>query len=173
MSRKDLTRYNLMAVGAVVAPLVLVGLGSHVIGTGPGLTLALGENPDAGPAAVEAGLKARTLSPRQKLAMDRASALSGAAVSATPFRPEPVAEAPAEVESPAPVEVPKPVSKPEVAVKMIMRGSDGAARALIGGKMRSVGDEIGDGWTIDSIDAAARTVTFTSADGQTYTINLK
>lgn len=180
MSRKDLTRYNLLAVGAIAAPMLLVGLGPNVIGAGPGLSLALGHKPGDG--GTDAAITKHTVNePKRQLAMNRVAALRGGAIAATPFRPEPVAVKPVVEAAPAePAAEPAPLAKPDVVVKMIMRGGAGAggsggsaARALIGGKICTEGDGVGDGWTIQSIDAEARSVTFASSDGQTYTVNLK
>lgn len=177
MSRKDLTRYNLLAVGAIAAPMLLVGLGPSVIGAGPGLSMALGHKAGETEGLESAALKNAPISPKRKMAMDRVAALRGGAVAATPFRPEPAAAKPVVETAPAePVAEPAPMAKPDVVVKMIMRGggaSGPAARALIGGKICSEGDSVGEGWTIQSIDAEARSVTFASSDGQTYTVNLK
>lgn len=176
MSRKDLTRYNLLAVGAIAAPMLLVGLGPNVIGAGPGLSLALGHKPGDG--GTDTGLAKHAVNePKRQMAMNRVAALRGGAIAATPFRPEPVAVKPVVETAPAePVAEPAPLARPDVVVKMIMRGGgtgSAAARALIGGKICTEGDGVGDGWTIQSIDAEARSVTFASSDGQSYTVNLK
>jgi hypothetical protein len=175
MSRKDMTRYNLLALGATVAPVLLVGLGSTLIGTGPSLTLA--SSPAAIDAPGAAAAAARPIGPKERLALDRVAAVRAGEIGVSPFRPEPLAAAPV-VEAapePAPAPAPQAIARPDVVVKMIVRTGtgEGAERALIAGKMRAAGDRVSDGWAIESIDAKARSVTFVSDDGQRYTVNLK
>lgn len=173
MSRKDMKRYNLMALAATVAPMLLVGLGSTLIGSGPSLTMASSRASEA--ATIGASMSGRPTSPKERLALDRVAALRAAEIGATPFRPEPQSAEPVVEEAPAPAAAPVAMAKPDVVVKMIVRTGtgEGAERALIGGKMRAAGDRVSDGWAIESIDATSRSVTFVSDDGQRYTVNLK
>ncbi|MFM9957168.1 MAG: hypothetical protein ACKVZJ_03765 [Phycisphaerales bacterium] len=167
MSRAELTRWNLIAAGCAVAPLVLVSAVPSLMGTGPRLSIG------ASPAAVENAPNVGTprATPDQLAALERVRALRTASVGESPFRPAPApVEAPEPAPTPEPVPAPALMAPPELTIRGVMRQADGSVRALIGGKLKGVGDEVAPGWTISAIDAGARSVTLTSSDGQTHTI---
>lgn len=171
MSRSDFAKFNLLAMAATCAPLLLVGLGPTLLGSGPRLSMAAGveDAQDAGGPA-----PARRLNDRERSALARAEkGLSGGEI-VSPFRPVPVAETPdARPEKPAAPVLAAGLAQPEVSLRMIVRRSDGVSQALIGGKMLVAGDEVADGWTIETVDGDTRAVTFVSRDGQRFTVNLK
>lgn len=176
MSRKDLSRWNMLAVAAAAAPLAVVEL-THVVldEAGPRLTSAA-PNPDAD--ATPSIAPAKPTSSQQRAAA-RAAQLASTLPESSPFRPAPPAPptepprvTPPEPEAPAP-HAPEPTMMPEVSVRMIVRQPGGGAKALINGKVRGAGDRIADGWTIASVDADARSVTFRADDGSEYVVTLK
>ncbi len=174
MSRKDLFKWNLGAVVAAFAPLLVVELTHEVLSqTGPRLTMASSPQADAA-ASPETGPRPTR---QQRAAATYAVGLQGRPIGISPFKP--VAEAPRPTEpvqpaAPEPQPSPAPtLAPPDVSVKMIVRQRDGVARALISGKLRTVGDDMGDGWTIWAIDAAARTVTFAHDGAEPFTVTLK
>lgn len=171
MSRADLRRYNVMAAGCAVLPLLLVSVAPSLLGSVPRRSIGATDAPGCAlqpPVAVPATIG-------QKSALARADALVGVPIGPSPFRPTP---APAQVSAPdsepAPVPAQRPlIPVPDLTIRGIMRQGDGSARALIAGKLRAVGDEAAPGWTIAAIDAQARSVTIESNDGQSHTIALK
>ncbi len=167
MSRADLTRFNLIAAGCAVAPLVLVSAVPSLLGSGPRRSMG------ASGVGVEAAVPATSKpTPRQFEALERVRALQGFTIGASPFRPAPPpTEAPeTDPEPVAAPAAPTRLAPPEIVLRGVMRQADGTTRALIDGKLRAVGDQVAPGWTVERIDAPSRSITLTSTDGQTHTI---
>jgi len=171
MSRSDLAKFNLIAAAATCAPLLMVGLGPTLLGSGPRLSMAAGveESEDAdGPAT------ARKLNERERSALARVEKVVAIGDIVSPFRPVSPADTPEATpeQTVAPVKA-ADLAQPEITVRMIVRRSDGVSQALIGGKMLVAGDSVASGWQIEAVDADTRAVTFVSRDGQRFSISLK
>lgn len=167
MIRGSSTKANVLAVAALAGPALVVSLGHELIGSGPRATQGA-----AAPTGAEASSAAGSITPKEAKALARAKEVSSLAEPQSPFRPSQKVQAPVPEPVVEPTDAPALISKPEVHLRMILRQADGSARALINGNSWSAGDAFSDGWIIESIDAKARSVTFVSGDGQTFTVSL-
>jgi hypothetical protein len=85
---------------------------------------------------------------------------------------EPVVVATAPEEKPAPPAPPPPVKPPPLTLTSIM-GNTASPVAIINGKVRKVGDSVGSGFKVASIDSVTGSVEISNDDGVQTTLQLK
>ncbi|MBX9737471.1 MAG: hypothetical protein K2X32_11150 [Phycisphaerales bacterium] len=168
---------RLMTAGALIAPilvvqLVRIGFGP---GAGPAMSTAAVGMPDASVQSTEAAQKpSAPLTAQDRTVAAWIAKLQRPDAIKSPMEFIPAPESVAATQEP--VEVPRvQISQGDTTIPVAMRvpvdltlgaimGSSDSALALIGGKVRRVGDTIYPGWTITSINPREQTVTITGPE---------
>lgn len=176
-----LDRTTALCAAAFFAPTLLVLAASDVkSAAGPAMTMAKSPSPStADPASLT--IITRKLTDAEREAAKRCEALAKGVTGESPFYyPQahaPVVAAPTPAPTPvasAPVAAPQqPPPAPSFSISSIFRTADGAALAIVHGKIRRVGDDLGNGWTLTAVDPDARTITVSHAASEPVTLSLK
>jgi hypothetical protein len=179
MNLRSIAPQNLIAAGALIAPIVIVQGVRMLFGSGPSDAHAAVTTVEPVPAVAPAPTEVdprRTLTPAQKAAAaELAEHRTRITVFTSPFNhlapkatviqnDQIVAHTP---DNAKPVVIPAEIQN--LSLGSTMRNSNGAF-AVIAGRVRSVGDEVVPGWKITEIDPTERSVTLTSNEGVTVTL---
>jgi len=171
---------NLIAAAALVTPILLVQTVRIVFGGGPSQASAETQAQQPGPTAPQAPAPPATaaaLTRQQKSAAEHLVSLrSAVSIYTSPFNHlapqgavvqiEPTTETVPDAPHP---QAPIPAEVRSLTLGAVMSNDQGPI-ALIGGKVRSIGDVVIPGWTVSAIDPDARRVTLTSDDGASVTL---
>jgi len=169
MSQRDLTRPRNIGIGAMAAPLLIVGALAMLNGASEPSTSAAADV--QAPLDPETVIRATmgALTEPQQAALQYREQIPVLSETDSPFQ---LIEEITPIFSDDPdIEIPEPVAGPTFTVSAMM-GSKAGHIVLINGKAHRAGDQLEGGWRISKINASAKQVIVEDGGGRAVTLDL-
>jgi len=170
MSAGSLTKPRNVGIGAMAAPLLIVGAMVLFNSAAEPRSSAAGVQAPPDPETIIRAAMS-PLTEAQQAVVDFRASIPALGESDSPFPPvDEIAEDILDIFDPD-ADVEQIVGIPDFNVSAIMASKAGNI-ALINGKAHRIGDELEGGWIIKKIDAKTKQVDLTDADGESMTLRL-